>query len=84
MTPKIWIAVACALIGAPLAAYGLANGSLLMALGGLALVLTFVYLVVEAIGAANKPKHEIPKSADAAWNMKDRPVDSPASDEPKS
>jgi len=83
MKPKIWIAVACALIGAPLAAYGLANGSLLMALAGLALVLTFVYLVVEAIAVANKPKHEIPKSADAAWNMKDRPVERPPEDERK-
>ena len=83
MKPKIWIAVACALIGAPLAAYGLANGSILMAIGGLALVLTFVYLVVESIAVANKPKHEIPKSADAAWNMKDRPVDSTPPDERK-
>ncbi|MGH6623808.1 MAG: hypothetical protein ACREBN_07545 [Burkholderiaceae bacterium] len=84
MKPKIWAAVACALIGAPLAAYGLANGSLLLAIGGLALVLTFVFLVVESIAVANKPKHEIPKSADAAWNMKDRPVVPPPVDERKS
>jgi hypothetical protein len=81
MKPKIWIAVACALIGAPVAAHGLANGSLLLGIGGLILVMVFVYLVVESIAGANQPKRDIPKSADAAWNMKDRPVDSTPPDE---
>lgn len=81
MNQKVWIAVACVLVGAPVAAYGLANSSLLLALAGLALVLVFVYLIVGTIAAANQPKRDIPKSADAAWNMKDRPVDSTRPDE---
>jgi uncharacterized membrane protein len=75
MSAKLWIAIACLVLGAPVAAYGLAQGSLLLAIVGLALVLVFVFLVVEAVAAANKPKHPIAKSPDAAWNMRDRPVD---------
>jgi hypothetical protein len=73
MSPRLWIAIACALVGIPLAAYGLARGGLLIALVGLALVLAFVFLVIEAVAGANRPKRDIPKSADAAWNMKDQP-----------
>lgn len=73
MSPRLWIAIACALVGVPLAAYGLAQGGLLIALAGLALVLTFVFFVIEAISGANQPRKEIPKAADSAWNMKDQP-----------
>ena len=69
--PRVWGAIACLVVGAPLAAWGLANGSLLIGLAGLALVLVFVFLVVEAMNQAAKPKHEIPKSANPAWNMKE-------------
>ena len=73
MPPKVWLAIGCLLIGLPLAAWGLANGMLLVGLGGLAFVLAFVYLVIEAMNAASKPKHEIIKSPDAAWNLKNEP-----------
>ena len=75
MSRKLWIAIACMLLGAPLAAYGLAQGGALMAIAGLILVLVFVYLAIETIGAANKPKHTIEKSPDAAWNLRDHPAD---------
>jgi hypothetical protein len=69
--PRVWSAIACLVVGAPLAAWGLANGSLLVGLAGLALVLVFVYLVMEAMNQAAKPKHEIRKSSNPAWDMKD-------------
>ena len=69
--PRGWSAIACVAVGAPLAAWGLANGSLLIGLAGLALVFAFVYLVMEAMNKAAKPTHEIPKSSNPAWNMKD-------------
>jgi hypothetical protein len=73
LSPRVWIAIACLVVGVPVAAWGLANGSLLVGLGGLALVLVFVFLVIEAMNQTAKPKHEIPKSAEPAWNMKDEP-----------
>jgi membrane protein implicated in regulation of membrane protease activity len=73
MTPKTWLAVACLLIGVPLAAWSLAEGRLLLALAGFALIFTFLYLVIEAMAKAAKPKHEIRRAPDAAWNMKDEP-----------
>jgi len=84
MPSKVWIAIACLLFGLPVAAWGLANGSLLLGLLGLAFVLGFVYLVIEAMNQAAKPKHEIPKSPDAAWNLKDQPSPParPPSDKP--
>lgn len=69
--PRVWSAIVCLVVGVPVAAWGLANGSLLIGLVGLALVLVFVYLVVEAMNQAAKPKHEIRKSATPAWGMKD-------------
>jgi hypothetical protein len=80
MTPKLWVAIACMLVGAPLAAYGLAQGGALLAIAGLVLVLVFVYLAVETIAAANRPKHPIAKSPDAAWNLRDHPVDDSKND----
>jgi hypothetical protein len=40
---KAWLALLCLLAGVALASYGLAYGALLLALAGLALVMTFVY-----------------------------------------
>jgi len=77
MPPKVWIAIGCLIVGLPLAAWGLANGMLLVGLAGLAFVLVFVYLVIEAMNQAAKPKHEIIKSPDAAWNLKDQPPAGP-------
>ena len=73
MSGRVWIAIACLMVGVPVAAWGLANGSLLIGLLGLAFVLVFIFLVVEAMSQAAKPKHHIPKSANPAWNMKDQP-----------
>jgi hypothetical protein len=75
MTPRICAALACLVVGVPVAAWGLANGMLLVGLGGLALVLAFVYLIAEVMQQAAKPKHEIRKSANPAWNLKDAPGD---------
>jgi hypothetical protein len=73
MNPRVLAAIACLVIGAPVAAWGLANGNLLVGLLGLAGVLVFVYLIVEVMQQAAKPKHEIKKSATPAWDMKDAP-----------
>ena len=73
MNGRVWAAIACLVIGVPVAAWGLANGMMLVGLAGLALVLVFVFLVIEAMNQAAKPKHEIPKSETPAWDMKDQP-----------
>ncbi len=70
MSGRVWIAIACLVIGVPVAAWGLANGSLMLALVGLAFVLVFVFLVIEAMNRAAKPRYEIPKSDNPAWSMK--------------
>ena len=74
MSPRVWAAIACLIVGVPVAAWGLANGSLLVGLAGLALVLVFVFLVVEAMNQAAKPRHPIIKSDNPAWAMKDQPA----------
>jgi len=61
-------------IGVGLAAWSLANGQLLLAIVGLALLFAFLFLAVEAMNKASKPTHEIPRASNAAWNMKDEPV----------
>ena len=73
MNGRVWLAIACLVVGVPVAAWGLANGSLLIGILGLAFVLVFIFLVVEAMNQAAKPRHEIPKSANPAWSMKDQP-----------
>lgn len=69
-------AIACLVVGAALAAWSLANGQLLLAIVGFALLFTFLYLVIEAMNKAGKPTHEIKRAADSAWSMKDEPVNS--------
>ena len=71
MTSKTWLAIACLLPGVPLAASALADGRLLLALAGFALIFTVFFFVIEGMAKAGKPKHEIRRAADAAWNMKD-------------
>ena len=61
------------IVGVGLAAWSLANGQLLLAVVGFALIFTFLYLVIEAANKAAKPKHEIKRAADSAWRMKDEP-----------
>ncbi|MCS6945235.1 MAG: hypothetical protein RMK97_07475 [Sutterellaceae bacterium] len=74
MTPKAWLAVFSLVAGIALAAYGLADGGLLFALVGLALVLAFWYLAWQWLLRAGKPQAPIKPAADAAWNLKDQPV----------
>ncbi|HQR20278.1 MAG TPA: hypothetical protein PLE54_03410 [Burkholderiaceae bacterium] len=81
MNPRVWIAVACLVIGVPVAAWGLADGSILIGFAGLALVLAFVYLVVEALNLAARPRNPIVKADNPAWAMKD---DRPAATEHES
>ena len=69
-------AIACLVIGVALAAWSLANGQLLLAIIGFALLLTFLYLVVEAMNRAAKPKYEIKRAANSAWSMKDESANS--------
>jgi hypothetical protein len=78
MSGKAWLALLCLVAGVALASYGLANGALLLALVGLALVITFVYFAYAWIAGASKPmgaEAKITPAANAAWSMKDEPVD---------
>ena len=77
MTGRNWLALLCLVAGVPLAAWGLANGMLAVGLAGIALVLVFWALVWQWIAGAGKPlgaEGKIKPAADAAWAMKDRPV----------
>ena len=74
MTARTIAAIACLLAGIGLAAWSLANGQLLLAIAGFALIFTFLYLVMEAANKAGKPKHEIKRAANSAWSMKDEPA----------
>jgi hypothetical protein len=73
VTAKNWLALLCLVAGVPLAAYGLADGALPLALAGLALVLAAVALVGQWIAGGNKPQQTIKPAANAAWRMKDEP-----------
>ena len=75
MSARTIAAIACLLVGVVLAAWSLANGQLLLAIVGFALIFTFIYLVIEAMNKAGKPKHDFKRAADSAWSMKDQPVD---------
>jgi Na+-transporting methylmalonyl-CoA/oxaloacetate decarboxylase gamma subunit len=77
MAPKHWLALLCLVTGVPLAAWGLANGMLLVGLAGIALVFVFLALVMQWMAGAGKPmgaEGKIKPAADAAWSMKDQPV----------
>ena len=77
MAPKHWLALLCLVTGVPLAAWGLANGMLLVGLAGIALVFVFLALVMQWMAGAGKPmgaEGKIKPAADAAWSMKDQPA----------
>jgi Na+-transporting methylmalonyl-CoA/oxaloacetate decarboxylase gamma subunit len=77
MAPKHWLAVLCLVAGVPTAAWGLANGMLLVGLAGLALVFVFLALVMQWMAGAGKPmgaEGKIKPAANAAWTMKDEPA----------
>ena len=73
MSPRVLIAVVCLVAGVMLAAWSLASGHLLLALAGFALIFVFLYLAMEAMSKAGKPKDAIRPAANAAWSMKDQP-----------
>ena len=74
MTPRTVAAIACLVVGVGIAAWSLANGQLLLAIIGFALIFTFLYLVMEAANKAGKPKLDINRATDSAWSMKDEPA----------
>lgn len=74
MSARSVVAIACLLTGIALAAWSLANGQMLLATVGFALLLTSLYLVVEAMNRAAKPKFEIKRAANSAWSMRDEPA----------
>ena len=77
MTGRNWLALLCLVAGVPLAAWGFANGVLLAGLAGIALVLVFWALVWRWIVGAGRPmgaEGTIKPAANAAWAMKDQPV----------
>ena len=80
MTARTLTAIACLLAGIGLAAWSLANGQLLLAIVGFALIFTFLYLVMEAANKAGKPKHEIKRAMNSAWSMKDQPAETKQED----
>jgi large-conductance mechanosensitive channel len=73
MSARAVTATACLVVGVGLAAWSLANGQLLLAIVGFALIFTFLYLVIEAANRAGKPKHKIKRAANSAWSMKEEP-----------
>ncbi len=74
MQGKHWLALLCLVAGIALASYGLAEGALLLALPGLALVFVFLYFAMQWMAKAGKPDVTIKPAANAAWSMKDQPV----------
>jgi len=74
MSGRTVAAIACLVIGVALAAWSLANGQMLLAIVGFALLFTFLFLVIEAMNKASKPTHQIKPAANSAWSMKDEPV----------
>jgi membrane protein implicated in regulation of membrane protease activity len=83
MSPRALLAVACLVAGVLLAAWSLASGHLLLALAGFALIFVFLYLAMEAMSKAGKPKDGIKPAANAAWSMKDQPAGGDRNGEPR-
>jgi membrane protein implicated in regulation of membrane protease activity len=73
MSARVLIAVVCLVAGVMLAAWSLASGQLLLALVGFALIFVFLFLAMEAMSKAGKPKDGIRPASNAAWSMKDQP-----------
>jgi hypothetical protein len=77
MNGRNWLALLCLLAGVPLAAWGFSSGALLAGFAGFALVLVFWVLVWQWIAGSGRPmgaEGAIKPAANAAWSMKDQPV----------
>ena len=83
MSPRVLIAIVCLVAGVMLAAWSLASGHLMLALAGFALIFVFLYLAMEAMSKAGKPKHGIRQASNAAWSMKDQPPGGNQNGEPR-
>jgi len=83
MSPRVLIAIVCLVAGVMLAAWSLASGQLLLALVGFALIFVFLYLAMEAMSKAGKPKDGIRAASNAAWSMKDQPPGGNQNGEPR-
>jgi membrane protein implicated in regulation of membrane protease activity len=83
MNPRVLLAVVCLVAGVMLAAWSLASGHLLLALVGFALIFVFLFLAMEAMSKAGKPKDGIKPAANAAWSMKDQPPDGSQNEVPR-
>ena len=83
MSARVLIGVVCLVAGVMLAAWALASGQLLLALLGFALIFVFLYLAMEAMSKAGKPKDGIRPAANAAWSMKDQPPGGDKNGEPR-
>ncbi len=83
MSPRVLVGVLCLVAGVMLAAWSLAAGQLLLALLGFALIFVFLYLAMEAMSKAGKPKGGIKPAANAAWSMKDEPPGGERNGEPR-
>jgi uncharacterized membrane protein len=83
MSPRVLIAIVCLVAGVMLAAWSLASGQLLLALVGFALIFVFLFLAMEAMSKAGKPKDAIRPSSNAAWSMKDQPPGGDQNGEPR-
>ena len=83
MSPRVLIAIVCLVAGVMLAAWSLASGQLLLALVGFALIFVFLYLAMEAMSKAGKPKDGIRPASNAAWSMRDRPSGGNQNGEPR-
>jgi len=77
MSPRVLLAVVCLVAGVMLAAWSLASGHLLLALAGFGLIFIFLFLAMEAMSKAGKPKHGIKPAAETAWSMRDQPPGGP-------
>jgi membrane protein implicated in regulation of membrane protease activity len=73
MSPRVLLGVVCLVAGIVLAAWSLAAGHVLLSLVGFALIFVFLYLAMEAMAKAGKPKDSIRPAANAAWAMKNEP-----------
>ena len=83
MSPRVLIAIVCLVAGVMLAAWSLASGQLLLALVGFALIFVFLFLAMEAMSKAGKPKDGIRPASNAAWSMKDQPPGGSQNGEPR-
>jgi hypothetical protein len=83
MSGKTLAALGCLLTGVPLLAWGLTHGAWLAIGAGLVLEPVFLYFAFAWLAGANRPmgaQQTIKPAANAAWSMKDRPVEPTGND----